>query len=139
MIVGNHLNSREATMDDARETAQQMMQGMLGKELYVILTTPVRPREELEPMLPDHLAHQISLEKRGIMFGAGPMFEKDAKAPGRGMVIIRAGSYEEADEIAAVDPFHKAGLRTYTIERWVMNEGSYTVTVNYSDQSVTIA
>ena len=81
---------------------------------------------------------QVALEKAGIMYGAGPMFEKGGERPAFGMIIVRANSFEEADAIAAEDPFHKAGLRKYEIHRWMLNEGSYTVTVNYSDQSMTI-
>lgn len=125
-------------MADAKPDVQQMMHDFLGKELYAIFSTPLRPREELAPVLPDHLAHQVAIEKKGILFAAGPMFEKDAKSPGRGLIVVRAGSFEEAEEIAASDPFHKAGLRSYTIEKWVVNEGSYTVTINYSDQSADI-
>jgi uncharacterized protein len=66
------------------------------------------------------------------------MFEEDAKAPGRGMIVVRAASFDEARAIADSDPFHKAGLRGYTIEKWIVNEGSYTVTVNYSDQTAAI-
>jgi hypothetical protein len=33
-------------------------------------------------------------------------------------------------------PFHKAGLRTYTLDRWVVNERSYSVMAKYSDQSM---
>ena len=40
-------------------------------------------------MLPEHLAHQIKLEKQGIMFGAGPLATEDGARVG-GMVIIRA-------------------------------------------------
>lgn len=111
---------------------------MLGKELYVIFTRPVGPPDEIAKMLPEHLERQVALEKSGVMFGAGPMFEKDGERPAFGMIIVRAGSFEEADAIAAGDPFHKAGLREYDIHRWKLNEGSYTVTVNYSDQSVTV-
>jgi len=110
----------------------------LGKELYVIFSTPLKPREELAPMLPKHLAHQVAIEKKGILFGAGPMFEDGAKSPVRGMIIIRASSFEEAHIIAESDPFHKAGLRAFTIDRWILNEGSSTVTVNYSDQTAAI-
>lgn len=111
---------------------------MLGKELYVIFTRPVGPPEEIAKLLPKHLDRQVELEKKGIMFGAGPMFEDGAERPAFGMIVVRADSFEEADAIAAEDPFHKAGLREYEIHRWVMNEGSYTVTVNYSDQTMTI-
>lgn len=55
------------------------------------------------------------------------------------MFVLRAKSFGEAEAIAWGDPLHEAGLRTFTIQRWRVNEGSYTVTVNYSDQSAKIA
>ena len=118
--------------------AASMTHDFLGKELYVIFSTPLKPREELAPVLPEHLAHQVAIEKKGILFAAGPMFEDGAKSPIRGMIIVRAANFDEARAIAESDPFHKAGLRSFTVEKWVMNEGSYTVTVNYSDQTATI-
>jgi hypothetical protein len=54
------------------------------------------------------------------------------------MIIIRASSFAEARAIADSDPYHRNGLRTYTLTRWTVNEGSYTVRVNYSDQTMTI-
>ena len=36
------------------------------------------------------------------------------------------------------DPFHAAGLREFEIWNWSMNEGSFTVTINYSDQSAQV-
>ena len=114
-----------------------LTKNFLGKDYYVIVTTPVVSREELDKMLPEHLAHQIKLEKQGIMFGAGPLATEDG-ARISGMVIIRASSFAEARAIADSDPYHKHGLRTYTLTKWTVNEGSYTVRVNYSDQTMTI-
>ncbi len=125
-------------MNNPEEAANKFTHGYLGKELYVIFTIPNATREEMMPVMPDHLARQVELEKQGILFAAGPMFEEGGKAPVRGMVIVRANSFDEARAIADADPFHKAGLRTYTLDRWVVNEGSYTVNVKYSDQSMTL-
>lgn len=108
----------------------------LGMDLYVIVTTPAAPHEEIAKVLPAHLERQVELEKSGIMFAAGPLFEPGAERAVAGMIVVRAASFAEADEIAKADPLHKAGLRTYTIRRWRVNEGSYTVTVNYSDRSM---
>jgi uncharacterized protein len=119
--------------DDTPQPAHAFLQ----KELYVINTRPVASRAELDKVLPQHLAHQVSLEKRGIMFGAGPLFGKDGK-PFGGMIIIRAASFEEAERIAGEDPFHAQGLRTFTVDRWQLNEGSITLTVSYSDQKVKV-
>ena len=124
-------------MEDATERARQMNSKMLGKQLYVIHTTPVAPREQIVLLLPDHLEHQVRLEKSGIMFAAGPLGNEDGSAAG-GMIVIRADSFEAAHAIADRDPLHKAGLRTYTIRRWTVNEGSYSIRINYSDQTVTV-
>jgi uncharacterized protein len=124
-------------MTDAMERAQVMTRRMLGKQLYVIHTTPVAPREQIVGLLSEHLEHQVQLEKEGIMFGAGPMAEEDG-SPAGGLIVIRADSFAAARAIADRDPLHKAGLRRYTIRRWTVNEGSYTVRVTYSNQSMTI-
>jgi uncharacterized protein YciI len=124
-------------MANASEKLNPAERAFLGKELYVVVTTPAAPREQIERLLPAHLEHQVRLEKAGIMFAAGPMFAEDGTRVG-GMIVIRAGSFEAARAIADSDPLHKAGLRTYTLTRWLVNEGSYSVRINYSDQSVTV-
>jgi uncharacterized protein YciI len=112
--------------------------GGLHKELFVIFTTPIAPREEILKILPKHLERQVELERAGILFAAGPMFEENKEGAVRGMIIVRASSFEDARKIADGDPLHKAGLRTYSIDRWIINEGSYTVNVQYSDQTFKI-
>jgi uncharacterized protein len=94
---------------------------------------------EIAKRLADHLAHQIDLEKRGILFAAGPLYPRDSNLPEAGMFVLRASSFEEAEAIAKTDPLHQAGLRTFTLQKWRINEGSFTVTLNYSDQSMTVA
>jgi hypothetical protein len=54
------------------------------------------------------------------------------------MFVLRANSFEEAEAICKTDPLHAAGLRSYTIQKWRVNEGSITVTVNFSDQTAKI-
>ena len=111
---------------------------MLRKDLYVIFTKPVAPREEIRKILPEHLKMQLELEKKGILFAAGPMDPLDKTKKRTGMIIVRANSFEEADEIAKNDPMHTSGVREYEIWNWSLNEGSFNVTINYSDQSVLI-
>jgi uncharacterized protein len=124
-------------MPEVADRVKKLTETFLGKELYVIHTTPNAPREALDKLLPDHLEHQIRLEKDGIMFAAGPMVN-DNGTPAGGLIVIRAKDFAAAKAIADADPFHKAGLRSYTLRRWTVNEGSYSVRVNYSDQSVAI-
>ena len=109
----------------------------LGKEMYLVVTRPVRS-PEIEKRLSDHLAHQVELERKGIMFAAGPLYARGSQVPEAGMFVLRANSFEEAEAIAKTDPLHAAGLRTYTIQKWRVNEGCITLKVNYSDQTVQI-
>lgn len=111
---------------------------MLRKDLYVIFTRPVAPREKIMELLPRHLERQVELEKQGILFAAGPMEPQENDKPRTGMIIIRADSFEDAHAIAMEDPLHAAGLREFDIWNWSMNEGSFTVTISYSNQSAAI-
>lgn len=124
-------------MSDNAERVKRLTQNFLGRQFYVIHTTPNAPREEIDRLLPEHLEHQIRLEQSGIMFAAGPMTNTDG-TPAGGLIVIRAKDFAEAKAIADSDPFHKSGLRSYTLRRWTVNEGSHGLRVHYSDQTVTI-
>jgi hypothetical protein len=94
----------------------------------------------MEPILKnlqEHLAYQGALERKGVMFAAGPLAnEANDGWAGEGMVIIRAKSLAEARAVAEADPMHKAGARSFTVRPWLMNEGSLTVRITGSDQKV---
>ena len=111
---------------------------MLGKTFFAIVTqaAPGMTPERLQAALPAHLDHQVKLEKEGILFAAGPLDAEDGSR--RGLIVIRAVSFEDARRIADTDPFHAEGLRTYTVEQWTVNEGSYTVRLTYSDQRLAL-
>ena len=108
--------------------------GLLAKRLYVILTTPTGDLDALAQHLGAHLAYQKDLEARGITFAAGP-FADDAEQQwsGEGMIIVRADSLTQARVIADADPMHQSGVRSYRSRPWLLNEGSATVTVRYSE------
>jgi uncharacterized protein YciI len=121
-------------MADAASDVHPLTNKFLGKEMYLVVTRPVRS-PEIDKRLADHLAHQVELERRGIMFAAGPLYSRDSNLPEAGMFVLRASSFEEAEAIAKGDPLHAAGLRTFTLQKWRVNEGSITVKINYSDQT----
>ncbi len=108
--------------------------GMLQKQLYVVFTKPAKGLGPVLENLKEHLDFQCSLERRGIMFGAGPFWaDNEEDWHGEGMVIIRAASLAEAKRIAAEDPMHKSGARNFTVRPWLLNEGTVTVKITYSD------
>jgi uncharacterized protein YciI len=108
--------------------------GLLAKQLYVVLT---RPTDGLQPVLDnlqEHLAYQLDLEQKGIMFAAGPFADDSEECwEGEGMVIIRAANLNDARTIADTDPMHQSGARQYRIRPWLLNEGSLTLKVTYSN------
>jgi len=108
--------------------------GLLAKQLYVVLTSPANGLQPVLDNLQEHLAYQLELERKGIMFAAGPFADDDQQRwEGEGMVIIRAENIEGAKQIAANDPMHKSGARQYRVRPWMLNEGSITLKVTYSN------
>ncbi len=108
--------------------------GLLAKKLYVVLTKPTGGMEAVMENLQEHLAYQLELEANGSMFAAGPFADDNEQEwEGEGMVILRTNSLEEARTIAENDPMHKSGARAYRIRPWMMNEGSITLKVTYSN------
>ena len=87
-------------------------------------------------LIGEHLAYQFALERDGVMFAAGPLMQADETQPrGNGLIAIRADSLESARRIADADPLHAAGVRTYTIRQWIINEGAIDVTIRLSGQN----
>ena len=88
-------------------TAQEVVEicksgGFLAKQLYVVFTTPTQGMGPVMENLHRHLKYQEDLEKRGIMFAAGPHWTDDEQLwEGEGMIVIRAASLAEAKDIAA--------------------------------------
>ena len=106
---------------------------MLNKDLYVVFTKPENGMKEVMENLEEHLKIQVSLEKNGVMFGAGPFWEdNEIDWNGEGMVIIRANSLGHAKQIAASDPMHQSGARNFTVRPWLLNEGNIQVSLDYS-------
>jgi len=113
---------------------------MLRKQFYVILTRAQGAAPEaIAQHLPAHLEYMIALEKAGTLFASGPFTEADGTQRGNGMSIVRAESEAQARKLAEADPFFVAGLRTYEVRAWTVMEGSVGLTVNFSDQTYSLA
>ena len=129
-------------MSEPKVTKQDILNAssqMLNKDLYVVFTKPTNGLGPVMENIEDHLKFQVSLEERGIMFGAGPFWEdNEIDWSGEGMVIIRANSLSEAKEIATTDPMHKSGARSFTVRPWLLNEGTVNLSINYSKGNFTL-
>lgn len=111
----------------------------LAKLLYVITSTAIRDLKSVNQFLPVHLEYLHSLETKGILFGAGPLFSQDGEYfAGNGMIIVRAESVTVAKAIADKDPLHQNQVRKYQIQPWLLNEGSINISISYSNAKAII-
>ncbi|MGI9499994.1 MAG: YciI family protein [Geminicoccaceae bacterium] len=109
--------------------------GALALELYVVESTPTGSPELLKSTLPSHLDYQMEMEARGALVLAGPMSDDSGELmEGCGLIVYRAGSFEEARSFAEADPMHQADARSFTLRRWLVNEGTLNVTLSLSGQ-----
>src|SRR5271167_4079906 len=121
------------------ERVAGLMRKMLRKKLYVLISKPVVPPEQLKPFLLAHLEYMIGLEKRGLVFASGPLADGAGPPTGQGLTVLRANSAAEARALAEADPFFVNGLRTFELKEWTIMEGSLSLRVNLSDQSIEVA
>ncbi|ADV84370.1 YciI family protein [Terriglobus saanensis] len=117
-----------------REQVLEASKGMLQKQFYVIFSKPTNGIEPVMENLPRHLKHQCQIERDGILVAAGPHWADDEKHwEGDGMFVIRATSLADANRLAALDPMHQCGARSFTIRPWLINEGSLNLHISFSD------
>ena len=113
--------------------------GALAFEAYVAVSTPARDPAEVATVLTDHLAYVQQLERDGAIIFAGPLSDESGdRMDAMGMLVFRAASLEEARSLAENDPMHSTGMRTFTLRRWLINEGSVNVTVGLSTGAVSL-
>lgn len=120
--------------------AEAKSRGALALELYVALSTPAKAPEDVKAALGDHLAYQAQLERDGALAFAGPMSDESGdQMQGMGMMIYRAESLEAARALAEADPMHARGARSFTLRCWMINEGSFTLSVGLSTNGISLA
>jgi uncharacterized protein len=99
---------------------------LLARDYWLIRSQPLEETStaDIERVAGEHIAWLLKLEAAGLVFLSGPLTSGPGVAPGSGITVLRAGSADEAAEIAAADPFVTAGLRTFEVFGWRVNEGS---------------
>ncbi|MEM8854932.1 MAG: YciI family protein [Pseudomonadota bacterium] len=113
--------------------------GALGLEMFVVESRPAGDLAAVKASLHDHLGYQKTCESNGSLFLAGPLSdESGTQAAGSGMIIYRASSLEAARALAEADPMHRSGARTFTLRRWLVNEGRLSLDLHLSSQSLAV-
>lgn len=84
---------------------------------YLVLRRPVKPRGEWTVSLDQHLDWMKQQHDAGKVLFSGPTADRKY-----GVYVIRAGSKEEADKIAAGDPYTAAGCCAYDLLEWEVHQ-----------------
>lgn len=114
--------------------------GALALELFVVQSTPGGDPDAVKANLPKHLDYQRGLEESGQLVLAGPVSDESGEnMMGAGQIIYRAASIDEARKMAEADPMHKSGARSFTLRKWLVNEGSLNITVGLSTGHVSLS
>lgn len=118
---------------DTHKKVQALKDKMWKREYFVMFRTVANPARIPTVML-EHYEWMIDLEKRGRVLVSGPVADR-AGNQAAGMTVFRAESWEEAENLAAGDPFVSCGAVTFEIKRWQINEGRINVSIDFSDQT----
>jgi uncharacterized protein len=110
----------------ASGAADSAVPKLLGRDYWLILSSPAQGTDQsaIEARVAEHVRWLLGLERDHVLVLSGPLVSGPGTGPGSGVTVIRAADEETAEAIAAQDPFVRAGLRTYGLYRWRVNEGS---------------
>jgi uncharacterized protein YciI len=116
-------------MSSHESTAPADLSQLLARDYWLILSTPGADigRAAIEEHVQAHVAWLLDLEQVGVLFLSGPLLSGPGVGPGSGVTVLRADDEDAARLIAAGDPFVLAGLRTFEVYAWRLNEGSVSV------------
>ena len=112
-------------------------------QLYALFGTPSERWDiasaEVQRVLGEHVDFLRKLEATGQMFMGGPFRAADYEWDGSGMIIVRADSLASARATAERDPLFLAGLRTYDVRGWQLNEGRLALTLDLDSNRIEVA
>lgn len=103
------------------------MGGLAMLEVFALLGEATKAFPGMSPdgadVLREHLLFLYGLEDQGKLMAAGALDFNPDLPGGRAMVVVRAASREEAEQIGQLDPLVRAGWLTYSVHAWQVNEG----------------
>ncbi|GAB3069122.1 YciI family protein [Virgibacillus ainsalahensis] len=82
---------------------------------YFAVFSPMKDEEKSKQYRPQHLEYLDEKGKEGHVFAKGRFTDGAG-----GLVIYKADSYEEVEEIVKQDPYVVSGARGYEIHEWEM-------------------
>lgn len=123
--------------DDLKHRAAAIQGSLSREQCYVLMMRP-NPSPPPMPCSPEemrivHHEYLLDLERRGILFAAGPFVDENGTRVGAGMIVIRSKSRAEAEAIGNAEPYTKAGQRLMDFIPWQRNEGTVRLNLRFAD------
>jgi uncharacterized protein YciI len=110
---------------------------LLREQCYVCWMTPTQASppsgKSAADIRAEHHDYLLVLERRGVLFAAGPFIDEHGERDGAGMIVIRAATRALAEEIAFAEPYTKAGMRAMKLTPWQRNEGVLNLQIRFAD------
>jgi uncharacterized protein YciI len=78
--------------------------------VYVVTLTYTAPLEQIDALVPEHVAWLDRHYATGAVLASGRRVPRTG-----GVVLARAANREALDAILAEDPFHRAGVAAYEV------------------------
>ncbi len=105
---------------------------LLRRDYWLIFSRPLQGTSgaDIAAHVNAHLEWLLGLEADGMVVLSGPLLDGPGTGPGSGMTVFRARDADEAAQLASRDPLVTAGLRTFDVYRWQVNEGSIDVRIS---------
>jgi uncharacterized protein len=109
--------------DELHNEIASLLQPMIKKTLWAVLSTAKVPSADMEPHAPEHLKYMNGLEAQGLLWGSGP-FVVPGVTVGDGLTIFNVATEADARKLMDAEPLTSLGMRSYVIRQWELREGS---------------
>jgi uncharacterized protein YciI len=98
--------------------------------VYLMISTYLRPTEEVDAVRPAHFAFMESLQAQHLVVGAGRQVP-----PVGGVVLLDVATEDEARATMANDPYVLGGYATYEPIGWIPTRGPLADRTRFCDQA----
>jgi uncharacterized protein YciI len=93
--------------------------GERNATVYLMISTYLAPRAEVDKVRAAHMEFLDGLEERGLVVAAGRQ-----DPPVGGVILLDTATAEEATEVMAGDPYVRQGLASYVAIGWKPTRGA---------------
>lgn len=114
--------------DASKSETTALIQPMINKTLWVVLSAARVPSEQMEPHAPDHLKYMNDLEARGVLWASGP-FVVPGVTVGDGLTIFNVHDEADVHRLMDAEPLTHLGMRSYQIRKWELREGKISIDI----------